>query len=229
MGELIARAARDQGIRFEDGDVLVVAQCVVSKAEGRVVDLRGVNPSQLAQTLAGRLDKDPREVEVILRQARDVVRLAHVLIARTGHGFVCANAGVDRSNVEPEHVTVLPEDPDRSAMKIREAIKRRSGADIAVIISDTQGRAFRQGCLGVAVGMAGMRPLLDLRGKRDLYGKELRVTVTSPADALAGVAVAVMGEADESTPAVVIKGAVYERGEGSAKELVRPPELDLFG
>ena len=228
LGELIVRAALEQRFRFEDGDVLVVGQSVVSKAEGRVVDLRKVKPSRRAKNLARRLGKDPREVEVILSQSKEIVKLAHVLIARTEHGFVCANAGVNHSNVEPEHVTLLPKDPDASAARIRRTIKRLSGAEVAVMISDTQGRAFREGCIGVALGVSGMKPLLDLRGRRDLYGKELRVTVTSPADALAAAAVSIMGEADESTPVVVVRGATYEWGDGSAKELLRPPELDLF-
>lgn len=228
LGGLIVRAAKEQGVSIEEGDIIAVAQCVVSKAEGRVVDLREVKPSELAKRVASRVGKVPSEVEVILQQSDEIVRLRHVIIARTKHGFVCANAGVDHSNVDPEHVTVLPDNPDASAAKIRDSIKRKLGSDIVVIITDTQGRAFRQGCVGVAVGVSGMRPLLDLRGRRDLYGKELEVTITSPADSLAASAVAVMGEAGEGTPVVVVKGATYDRGGGSARELVMPPELDLF-
>lgn len=228
LGELIARAAQEQNLQLEENDVVVVAQTIVSKAEGNVIDLREVKPSELARRIASRLDKDPREVEVILQQSSEIVRLRHVLIARTRHGFVCANAGVDHSNVDPEHVTILPDDPDASAARIREAIKRKLGVNVAVILSDTQGRAFRRGCVGVAVGVAGMNPLLDLRGKRDLYGKELKVTITSPADALAAAAVSVMGEADEGTPVIVVRGATYERVYGSAQDLVRSPERDLF-
>jgi len=228
IGELIVHAAEKNGPRVEDGDVVVVAQSIVSKVEGDVVDLRAVRPGLLAQRLAERLDKDPREVEVILEQSKEIVRLGHVIISRTKHGFVCANAGVDHSNVEPEHVTLLPDDPDASAERIRGAIKRVAGVDVAVIVSDTQGRPFRLGVIGVALGVAGMSSLLDLRGRRDLYGKELKVTITSPADALAAAAVAIMGEADEGTPVVIIKGAIYKRGHGSARELVMPPERDLF-
>lgn len=228
LGGLIVRAAEKQGVRIEEGDVVVVAQGVVSKAEGNVVDLRGVKPSRRAQQLSRRLGKDPRIVEVILQQSREIVRLAHVIISRTRHGFVCANAGVDRSNVDPDHVTILPDDPDASAARIRKTIKRRLGVSVAVVVTDTQGRAFRRGCVGVAVGVAGMKPLIDYRGKRDLYGKELRVTITSPADALAAAAVAVMGEANEGTPVVLVKGATYDRGHGTARELVRSPERDLF-
>lgn len=228
MGELIVRAAREQGMHLENGDVVVVAQSVVSKSEGRVVDLREIKPSQRALNLAKQLGKDPREVEVILREAKEIVRLKHVLIARTGHGFVCANAGVDRSNVDPEHVTLLPVDPDASAERIQNTIKRNTGAGVAVIVSDTQGRPFRRGTIGFAIGVAGIVPLQDLRGRRDLYGRELRVTIAAVADALAAAAVSVMGEAGEGTPVVVIRGAAYERGEGKARDLIRPPERDLF-
>ena len=228
LGKLIVDAAQKQGVRLENGDVIVVAQTIVSKAEGNVVDLRGVKPSKKAEQIAARLDKDPREVEVVLQQSSEIVRLGRVIISRTKHGFVCANAGVDHSNVDPEYVTILPDDPDASAARIRDFIKRKLGTEVSVIISDTQGRAFRMGCVGVAVGVAGMSPLLDLRGKRDLHDKELRVTITSPADALAAAAVSVMGEASEGTPVVVVKGAIYERGKGNAKELVMPPEQDLF-
>ncbi len=228
LGELIAHAAKEQGVNIEEGDVIAVAQCIVSKAEGKVVDLREVKPSELAERIASRNNKNPKEVEVILQQSDEILRLRHVIIARTKHGFVCANAGVDHSNVDLGHVTILSDDLDASAAKIRDSIKRKLGSEVAVIITDTQGRAFRHGCIGVAVGVAGMRPLLDLRGKRDLYGKELKVTITSPADALAAAAVAVMGESNEGTPVVVVKGASYERGRGSVRELVRPPELDLF-
>lgn len=228
VGKLIVGAAQKQGLRLEDGDVIVVAQTIVSKAEGNVVDLRKVKSSKKAEQIAARLDKDSREIEVILQQSSEIVRLGHVIISRTKHGFVCANAGVDHTNVDPEHVTILPDDPDASAARIRDFIKSKLGTDVSVIISDTQGRAFRMGCVGVAIGVAGMNPLLDLRGKRDLHDKELRVTVTSPADALAAAAVSVMGEANEGTPVVVVKRAIYERGKGNAKELVIPLERDLF-
>ena len=228
LGELILRAVEKQNLPLEENDVIVLAQTIVSKSEGNVVYLREVKPSNLAEQIAARLEKDPHEVEVILQQSSEIVRLRHVIISRTKHGFVCANAGVDHSNVEPEHVTILPDDPDASAARVRDSIKRRLGVNVAVIITDTQGRAFRMGCVGIAVGVAGMNPLLDLRGERDLYGKELRVTITSPADALASAAVAEMGEASEGTPVVVVKGATYDRSQGSARELVRPPEQDLF-
>jgi coenzyme F420-0:L-glutamate ligase/coenzyme F420-1:gamma-L-glutamate ligase len=228
VGELILEAAEKQHLKIEDGDVLAVAQTVISKAEGEVVDLRTIRPSQRAIEIGRRIDKDPRVVEVILQQSAEIVRLAHVIISRTRHGFVCANAGVDRSNVDEEHVTLLPRDPDASAARIRERIRKKLGVDIAVIVTDTQGRPFRCGCTGLAIGVSGMKPLLDMRGRRDLYGKELKVTVTCPADSLAAAAVMLMGESNEGIPAVLIKGAGYERGNGSIRELIRAPELDLF-
>ncbi|MEM4201940.1 MAG: coenzyme F420-0:L-glutamate ligase [Candidatus Hadarchaeum sp.] len=228
IGELIVAAAENQHLRIEDGDVLAVAQTIISKAEGEIVDLRTITPSPSAIEIAKKIDKDPRMVEVILRQSSEIVRLGHVIITRTKHGFVCANAGVDRSNVDNEHVTLLPRDPDASAAKIRETIKKKLGVDIAVIITDTQGRPFRCGCIGLAIGVAGMKPLLDMRGWRDLYGKELKVTVTCPADSLAAAAVMIMGESGEGIPAVLIKGAKYEKGNGTIREVIRAPELDLF-
>ncbi|MFH1821187.1 MAG: coenzyme F420-0:L-glutamate ligase, partial [Methanobacteriota archaeon] len=228
MGELIVKAAGNQHLKIDDGDMVVVAQKAVSKAEGDFVDLAAVKPSKRASDMAAELEKDPRVIEVILQQSPEIVRLGHVIISRTKHGFVCANAGVDCSNVDGEHATLLPKDPDASAARIRASIKQRLGADVAVIVTDTQGRPFRCGCVGVAIGISGMKPLLDMRGKRDLYGKELKVTITCPADSIAAAAVTIMGESNESVPVVLVKGAKYDRGEGSIRELVRAPELDLF-
>ncbi len=229
IGELIARAADKQGIKLEDGDVVVVTQSIVSKAEGCVVDLDKVKPSEFAKRLAKQLDKDPREMEVILRESKEIVRLRHVLVARTHHGFVCASAGVDHSNVEHGKVTLLPRDPDASAGRIRRKIKQESGMDVAVIISDTHGRPFRTGAIGTAIGIAGIKPLICFRGRRDLYGKRLKSKVVAVADALAAAGVAVIGEANEGTPVAVIKGATYEKCKGSVKELIMPREKDLFG
>jgi coenzyme F420-0:L-glutamate ligase / coenzyme F420-1:gamma-L-glutamate ligase len=211
---------------LEDGDVLVVAQKVVSKAEGRVVSLAEVEPSPAARRFAG--DGDPRQLEVILREATRLVRTRPPLvIAETRHGFVCASAGVDASNApEPEAVVLLPEDPDASAGRIRERLGELTGAEVGVIVSDSFGRAWRQGTTGVAIGAAGIRPLLDLRGERDPAGYELHATVIAVADELAAAAELAMGKLDR-VPAAVVRG-VDAAGAGSARELVMPPERDLF-
>jgi coenzyme F420-0:L-glutamate ligase/coenzyme F420-1:gamma-L-glutamate ligase len=221
VAELIASA-----VALEDSDVVVVAQKAVSKAEGRVVQLAEVEPSAQARDLAA--DDDPRRLEVILRESARVVRTRPPLvIAETRHGFVCASAGVDASNApEPDTVVLLPEDPDASAALLRERLRELTGAKVAVIVSDSFGRAWRQGTTDVAIGCAGLRPLLDLHGERDAVGYELHATVIAVADELAGAADLVRGKLD-GVPAAVIKG-FEPRGEGTARELVIPPERDLF-
>jgi coenzyme F420-0:L-glutamate ligase/coenzyme F420-1:gamma-L-glutamate ligase len=210
----------------QDGDVLVVAHKAVSKAEGRVVHLSEVEPSEQARDLAG--DDDPRRLEVILRESGRIVRSRPPLvIAETRHGFVCASAGVDSSNAPaPGTVVLLPQDPDASAARIRDRLRELRGADVGVIVSDSFGRAWRQGTTDVAIGVAGIRPLLDLKGVRDPAGYELHATVIAIADELAGAAELVMGKTD-GIPAAVIRG-VDARGEGSARDLVIPAERDLF-
>jgi coenzyme F420-0:L-glutamate ligase / coenzyme F420-1:gamma-L-glutamate ligase len=211
---------------LQDHDVLVVAQKAVSKAEGRVVRLAEIEPSAEARELA--VDHDPRQLEVILREAARLVRTRPPLvIAETRHGFVCASAGVDASNApEPETVVLLPEDPDASAARIRDRLRDFAGAEVGVIVSDSFGRAWRQGTTDVAIGVAGVRPLLDLKGVRDATGYELHATVIAVADELAGAAELVMGKT-AGVPAAVIRG-VDALGEGSARELVMPPDRDLF-
>jgi coenzyme F420-0:L-glutamate ligase/coenzyme F420-1:gamma-L-glutamate ligase len=211
---------------LQDGDVLVVAQKAVSKAEGRIVRLAEVEASAEARELAA--DHDPRQLEVILREAARLVRTRPPLvIAETRHGFVCASAGVDASNApEPDMVVLLPEDPDASAARIRERVSDLTGAEVGVIVSDSFGRAWRQGTTDVAIGLAGVRPLLDLKGLRDATGYELHATVIAVADELAGAAELVMGKT-AGVPAAVIRG-VDALGEGSARELVMPPDRDLF-
>ena len=211
---------------LEDGDVVVVAQKAVSKAEGRVVRLADVEPSERARELAG--GEDARRHEVILRESARIVRSRPPLvISETRHGFVCASAGVDSSNApEPGAVVLLPEDPDASAARLRERIRELAGAEVGVIVSDSFGRAWRQGTTDVAIGLAGIRPLLDLKGTRDRTGYELHATVIAVADELAGAAQLAMGKTD-GVPAVVIRG-VDARGEGTARELVMPAERDLF-
>ncbi|MDX6489789.1 MAG: coenzyme F420-0:L-glutamate ligase / coenzyme F420:gamma-L-glutamate ligase [Gaiellaceae bacterium] len=211
---------------LEDADVLVVAQKVVSKAEGRVVRLAEVEPSEEAMGIAA--GTDPRQVEVILREAARIVRVRPpLIIAETRHGFVCASAGVDASNApEPDSVVLLPEDPDASAAGLRDRLRELARAEVGVIVSDSFGRAWRQGTTDVAIGIAGIKPLLDLKGLRDPVGYELHATVIAVADQLAGAAELVMGKT-AGVPAAVIRG-VDVNGEGSARELVMPSERDLF-
>ena len=226
---LIIEAARKQGTAIQDGDVLVVTQKVVSKAEGRLVNLAEVQPSAHAREVAKATGKDSRLVEVILRESRRIVRQeGPVLITETKHGFVCANAGVDASNVGGgDLVALLPEDPDRSAESIRRAIQEKAGVSVAVIVSDTFGRPWREGHTNVAVGLAGMRPLLDYVGQRDSFGYELRVSTMAVADELAAAAEPVMGKLSR-IPVVIVRGFAFEPGAGTARELIRPPERDLF-
>lgn len=223
-GLLLEAAGRACGL--EDADVLVVAQKAVSKAEGRIVRLEDVEPSAQALELAG--DRDPRHVEVILRESARVVRVRPpLIISETRHGYVCASAGVDASNAKGEGTLVLlPLDPDASAASLRSAIRERSGRDVGVIVSDSFGRPFRQGTTEVALGVAGLTPLLDLRGVRDSRGYELHATRIAVADELAAAAELVLGKVS-GVPAAVIRG-VDLRGEGSGRELLIAEELDLF-
>jgi coenzyme F420-0:L-glutamate ligase/coenzyme F420-1:gamma-L-glutamate ligase len=223
---LLDAAARRVG-GLEDGDVVVVAQKAVSKVEGRVVRLADVEPSARAVELAGP-DGDPRHVEVILRESREVVRSRPPLvIAETRHGFVCASAGVDASNTPADGVLVLlPLDPDGSARRLRTRLRDLSHADVGVIVSDSFGRAWRQGTTDVALGVAGLAPLRDLRGTTDARGRELRTTQIAVADEIAGAAELVLGKA-RRVPAAIVRG-VDARGEGCASDLVMPRERDLF-
>ena len=211
---------------LEDGDVIVVAHKVVSKAEGRVVRLAEVEPSAQARDLAG--NDDPRRLEVILSESARIVRTRPPLvIAETQHGFVCASAGVDGSNApDAEMLVLLPEDPDASANRLRDRLRQLTGADVAVIVSDSFGRAWRQGTTDVAIGCAGLQPLFDLQGERDATGYELHATVIAVADELAGAAELVRGKLNR-VPVAVVRG-FEPRGEGTARELVIPPERDLF-
>ena len=224
-------AKRNQ--RIVAGDVLVLAQKIVSKAEGRYVDLARVEPSARAVTIASETDKDPRLVEIILGESRRVVRSSPgVLIVEHRLGFVMANAGVDRSNVDPaagvEPVLLLPRDPDASAAALREKLAAHFGEAPAVIISDSFGRAWRRGTVGIALGAAGLPSLMDLRGQPDLYGRTLRVTETGFADEIAAAASLLMGQADEGQPAVLVRGLAWSGGDAPASALVRPAAEDLF-
>lgn len=229
LPRLVLEASGRQGLAFASGDVLVVTQKVVSKAEGRVVDLGTVEPSTFAREIAAAWDRDPRVVEVVLRESRRIVRMDRgVLISETHHGFICANAGVDASNVgHTGLVTLLPVDPDASAEGIRRRVSEATGADIAVIISDTFGRPWREGHVNFAIGVAGMEPLLDYAGRTDPAGYELHLTKMALADELAAAAELAMGKLDR-VPAAVIRGCGYARGCGTARSLLREAERDLF-
>jgi len=228
LAELLYTALRGNGQALQNGDVLVLAQKIVSKAERRMVSLDEVEPSTFSRRVAEQTGKDPRMVELILSESNRMVRMARgSLIMETRHGFVCANAGIDHSNVGAGQVCLLPVDPDRSAWEIRERLKELAGADIAVIIADTFGRPWRLGQTNVAIGLAGMRPFQDYRGGVDAFGNRLRVTQIAVADELAGAAELVMGKS-AGIPAVIIRGCAYPRGEGAAREYVRSAETDLF-
>jgi len=229
LARLTLQAAAAQGDVVEAGDVLVVAQRIVSKAEGRVVPLDAFTPSPFALAWAERWEKDPRQVEAVLQESVRIVRQRHgVLITETRHGFVCANAGVDASNVGGEElISLLPVDPDASARAIRDGVRAATGSEVAVVVTDTFGRPWREGQTNVAIGVAGLRPLRSLAGETDLDGRELRVTMPCVADELAATAGLVMGKLD-AVPVAIVRGYPYEPGEGSAREIVRPPDQDLF-
>jgi len=229
VGSVIVRAAEKNQVTIENGDIVVVAHKVVSKAEGRIVNLLDVEPSAFAETVAKEMNRDPRHVEVILREASRIVKMKdNHLIVETKHGYVCANAGVDRSNVLGEHhVSLLPDNPDGSAERIRRRIEELAEVSVAVVVSDTFGRAWRLGHVDFAIGVSGMKPVKDYRGESDMFGHTLHVTVMAIADELAAAAELVMNKSD-GVPVVIIKGYKYPCGEGSAKELVRPIEEDLF-
>jgi coenzyme F420-0:L-glutamate ligase / coenzyme F420-1:gamma-L-glutamate ligase len=231
--ELIASALERNGVLPRTGDVLVVAQKIVSKAEGRLVDLATVEPSARAVALAADVGKDPRLVEVILSESVRVVRARRgVLIVEHRLGFIMANAGVDQSNVGPpdgsHRVLLLPENPDRSAEALRRGLATLTGIDIAVVINDSFGRPWRQGTAGVAIGAAGLPALIDLRGRPDLFGRRLEFTIIGFADEIAAAASLLMGQADEALPAVLIRGLRWSAPESTAASIVRSPSEDLF-
>lgn len=229
LAQLAAQALKKEKVELHRGDVLVLAQKIVSKAEGRRVRLRDVKPSPFARNWARQAGSDARLVEVVLQESTRIVRMSErVLITETRHGFVCANAGVDQSNVPGRGwVTLLPLDPDKSAQKFVKGIQKRSGVAVAAVISDTFGRPWREGLVNVAIGAAGLRVLRDLRGQTDAHGKELKATVLAVADELAAAAGLVMGKNDR-IPVVIVRGFDYRAGQDSARRLVRPPARDLF-
>ena len=228
---IVLTAVERANLHFEDRDVLVVAQKVVSKAEGRLVYLPDIAPTPRALELAQQSHKDPRLVEVVLSESVEVLRVRPgLLVVEHRLGFICANAGVDQSNVagSDDWALLLPEDPDASARRLRAAVHLATGKDIAVIISDSHGRAWRFGTVGVAIGVAGLKPVTDLRGQPDLTGRPLQITEVGTADEIAAAASLLMGQAAEGTPAVLGRGVVYVPGEGRLSDILRPPAGDLF-
>jgi coenzyme F420-0:L-glutamate ligase/coenzyme F420-1:gamma-L-glutamate ligase len=232
---LILASLERAGLALSDGDILVLAQKIVSKAEGRLVNLAKIAPSPQASELALRVEKDPRIVELVLQESKQVLRTRPgTIVAEHRLGFVCANAGIDHSNVQgeggraEEWVLLLPEDPDASASDLRRRLEAASGARLGVLIIDSHGRAWRFGTVGVAIGLAGLPGLVDLRGLPDLFGYQLRITQVGAADELAAAASLVMGQAAEGTPVVHARGFPYPLRESSLAELLRPEEQDLF-
>ena len=247
LADIVVNALSENKISLRDNDILVFAQKIVSKAEGRAVNLATVTPSQRAIELANQTEKDPRLVELILQESNEVLRTrVGAIIVEHKLGFVCANAGIDHSNVssplrmgeEPgvreerdsaqEWVLLLPKDPDHSAEKIRRKVESKTGSRVGILIIDSHGRAWRNGTVGVAIGIAGLPGLEDLRGRPDLFGYKLQVTQVGVADELGAAASLVMGQAAEGTPVVHVRGFPYPLRKGSLKELIRPKEQDLF-
>ena len=247
LADILVSALAANGIELADGDILVVTSKIVSKAEGRMVDLASVQPSEDALELARRSEKDPRLAELILQESAEVLRVrAGTVIVEHRLGFVCANAGIDHSNVTPlrlppnspnfggetegggEGVLLLPRDPDASSRAIREKIESKTGKKIGVMLVDSHGRAWRIGTVGMCIGLSGIPAVMDERGWKDLFGRELQITVVGVADELAAAASLMMGQAAEGTPVVHARGFPYPLHEGSMKELLRPKNQDMF-
>lgn len=229
LAQMALDAARATGVRLADGDILVVAQKVVSKVEGLLVDLRTVEPSDLALRYATTWGRDPRQTEVVLRESARIVRMDRgLIISQTRHGYMCANAGVDASNVPGDDtVLLLPRDPDASAARLREELRRLAGVDVAVIISDSFGRPWRLGIVNVALGVSGMAPLADYRGQPDDFGRVMTSSVMAIADEVASAAELAAGKVNR-TPFVVVRGYPYQRAEGTGADIIMDAASDLF-
>jgi coenzyme F420-0:L-glutamate ligase/coenzyme F420-1:gamma-L-glutamate ligase len=228
VARIVVEAAARQSTPLRAGDLLVISQKIVSKAEGRLLRLSAVVPSAVALSMAAGLGRDPRLVEVILRESRRVVRMDRgILVTETHHGWVCANAGVDQSNVDADMVALLPEDPDRSARALRDAFRRAAGGDVGVIIADTFGRPWREGLVNIAIGVAGIAPLKSYLGECDPAGRPLQATILALADELASAAEPVMGKLDR-IPAAIVRGLALAPAEDGSKPLLRDPARDLF-
>jgi len=228
LAALILEAVNSNSLTLVDGDVVVVKHKIVSKSEGRVIRLSAVTPGERAVAVAKKQGKDPRIVELILAESVRVVRAGHgVIITETKQGFVCANSGIDQSNVGKGSVALLPVDPDRSAHKLRRELEKRTGKLLAVVVTDTFGRPWRLGQTDVAVGCSGVLPLVEYAGRRDKFGYELRVTEPSVVDEIAGAAELAIGKLN-GIPVAVVRGVEYVRGEGTVKDMLMPPDRDLF-
>jgi coenzyme F420-0:L-glutamate ligase / coenzyme F420-1:gamma-L-glutamate ligase len=235
LAGIILKAIQDTGINLIDNDVLVIAQKIVSKAEGRFVNLIDVQPSKKAEEIASVVEKDPRFVEMILQESRVILRVRKgTIIVEHNLGFVCANAGIDHSNVQglwgdqEDWILLLPVNPDVSAEQIRYTIQEKNGINVAVLIIDSHGRAWRMGVVGITIGVSGLPALVDMRGQEDLLGYHLKVTQIAAADELAAAASLIMGQAAEGSPVIHVRGFPYPLRESSLRELIRPEEQDLF-
>jgi coenzyme F420-0:L-glutamate ligase/coenzyme F420-1:gamma-L-glutamate ligase len=228
VARIVVEAAARQGTPLAAGDVVVLSQKILSKAEGRLLRLSEITPSAMASTFATELGRDPRLIEVILRESRRVVRMDRgVLVTETRHGWVCANAGVDQSNVDADMVALLPEDPDRSARAFRDAVRTQTRAEVFVIVADTFGRPWREGLVNIAIGVAGFAPLKSYLGDHDPAGRPLQATILAVADELAAAAEPVMGKLDR-IPAALVRGLPVAPSEEGSKALLRDPARDLF-
>ncbi|MEJ2241447.1 MAG: coenzyme F420-0:L-glutamate ligase [Candidatus Bathyarchaeota archaeon] len=228
---LIFKAAKDQGTPIENDDIIVITHVVVSRAEGTVIDLETIIPSEFARNIADSTEKDPRLVEVVLRESKRIIRMSNgKLITETQQGIICANSGVDQSNVSGNSViALLPKDANLSAKRIREKINELISKKVAVIISDTHGRPFRRGEINIALGTAGLEPIRDRRGEKDLFGYTIKIKRTAIADELASAAELVIGQTNEGIPAAIIRGYSYSKSENAtSKKLIRPSNEDLF-
>jgi coenzyme F420-0:L-glutamate ligase/coenzyme F420-1:gamma-L-glutamate ligase len=236
LADILLKSMQESELTLQDNDILVLAQKIVSKTEGRMVNLANVEPSLPAFDLAPIIEKDPRLIELILRESNEVLRIRKgVIVVEHKLGFVCANAGIDHSNVmgdgndDEEYVLLLPENPDTSARWLREEIRRKTGLTIGVMIIDSHGRAWRNGTVGICIGLSGIPALVDERGWKDLFGYTLKATIVGVADELAAAASLMMGQAAEGTPVVHVRGFPYPLGEnGSLHDLIRPKDMDMF-
>lgn len=233
LSDLILKSADLEDINLENGDILVVAETLISKAEGNFVDLKSVDPSIDAINIANKTGKDPKLVEIIIQESNEIVRMgSDFIVTETHHGFICANAGIDESNIDAGKAKPMPVNPDKSANQLRNKLEESTGKELAVIISDTQGRPFREGAVGVAIGASGINSLWSRQGEMDLYGRELQITQIAVVDELAAAASLIMGQADEGIPVVIIRGYSsfnkLRNTSNGAKSLIRPKKFDAF-